>query len=169
MRRKKCLLLRYTSYIFMLRSNYPQTDRRVRAKLEKSGDCRPMTFCRGNCVKSFVDRSADFQGFCHRWSIGWWLPDDRPTFDFLMKFTSRYRPNVTANRQTIVRRSVDDSLPKNRRQTVAGIRPMIARLSADHNYTLLWKKLRTLKVMRYTKCMYPTLLVGGTYHATFMK
>ena len=55
----KCLLLRYKSYIFMLRSHYLQTGRRVRAKLEKSDDCQPMTFCRGNRtrVKSFVDRS----------------------------------------------------------------------------------------------------------------
>ena len=37
-------------------------------------------FCQSTQVKSFVDRSANFQGFCHRWSVGRLLPDDRPTF-----------------------------------------------------------------------------------------
>ena len=37
-------------------------------------------FCWSTEVKSFVDRSADFQGFCHWWSVGWWSPDDRPTY-----------------------------------------------------------------------------------------
>ena len=36
-------------------------------------------FCRSTQVKSFVDRFTDFQGFCHRWGVGHWSPDDRPT------------------------------------------------------------------------------------------
>ena len=40
---------------------------------------RPTTFLSKHQVKSFVDRSADFQGFCDRWSVGRWSPDERPT------------------------------------------------------------------------------------------
>ena len=36
-------------------------------------------FCRSSQVKSFVDQSADYQGICHRGSVGQWSPDDLPT------------------------------------------------------------------------------------------
>ena len=69
-----------------------------------SADCRPTSvpilayflvgrrlFCRSTQVKSFVDRSADFHWIWHRWSVGRWSPDDRPTVsrrfeeNFIMK------------------------------------------------------------------------------------
>ena len=67
-------------------------------------------FCRSTQVKSFVDRSADFHGFCHRWSVGRWSPDDRPTIgrhfeDFFIIISAEGRP-------IIGRQSADD------RQTV---------------------------------------------------
>ena len=67
--------------------------------------------------------------------------DDRPMIgrqsaDAWKKFSSWYRLEVArslgVNRPTIARRSVDAILSKNHRQTDAGYRPMVARLSADH-------------------------------------
>ena len=88
-----------------------------------SADCRPMSapilaeflvgrrlFCRSTQVKSFVDRSADFQGFCHRWSVGRWSPDDRPTVG--RRFEEIYIMISAEGRPIIGRQSADD------RQTV---------------------------------------------------
>ena len=44
-----------------------------------------LLFCRSTQVKSFVDRSADFHGFCHRWTVDRWSPDDRPTISRLFE------------------------------------------------------------------------------------
>ena len=91
--------------------------------LATSADCRPTSapiladflvgrrlFCRSTKVKSFVDRSTDFQGFYHRLSVGRWSPDDRPTIgrhfeDFFIMISAVGRP-------IIGRQSADD------RQTV---------------------------------------------------
>ena len=107
-----------------------------------SADCRPTSapifadflvgrqlFCRSTQVKSFVDRSADFQAFCHRWGVGRWSPDDRPTVGRL--FEEIYIMIIGVNRPLIARRSVDDILSKNRRQTDAGYRPSFGRWSPD--------------------------------------
>ena len=110
-----------------------------------SADCRPTSapiledflvgrrlFCRSTQVKSFVDRSADFQRFCHRWSVGRWSPDDRPTIgrrfeDFLSWYRAKVARSSGVNRPTIARRSVDDNSSKNRRQTDTGYRPSYGR------------------------------------------
>ena len=77
-----------------------------------------------------------FRGF----AIGGPSGDGRPMIgrqsaDFLKKFTSWYPPTVArstgVNRPTIARRSVDDLLSKNRRQTDAGCRPSFGRWSPD--------------------------------------
>ena len=88
-----------------------------------SADCRPTSapilakflvgrrlFCRSNQVKIFVDRSADFYGFCHRWSVGRWSPDNRPTVG--RRFEQIYIMISAEGRPIIGRQSVDD------RQTV---------------------------------------------------
>ena len=67
-------------------------------------------FCRSTQVKSFVDRSADFQGFCHRRSVGRWSPDDRPTVGRL--FEEIFIMLSAEGRPIIGRQSADD------RQTV---------------------------------------------------
>ena len=80
---------------FMLQSHF-QNRRLVSKNGENrapSAECRPTSeailaifwladdfFCRSTEVKSFVDRSNDFQEFCRRWNVGRWSPDDRPTF-----------------------------------------------------------------------------------------
>ena len=157
------LLLRASGLVpLILQSHYP--NRRsadgLRAKFGKFGRRRPIVgrrrhrfwlmfssadvfFCRSTQVKSFVYRSADFHGICHRWSVGRWSPDDRPTFwRNLHHVIGRRLPNHRASiRPTIARRSVDDVLSKNRRQTDAD---MVARLSADHK---MWFVLYSLYYM----------------------
>ena len=87
----------------------------------KSAYCRPTSapilveflvgrrlFCRSTQVKSFDDRSADFHGICHRWSVGRWSPDDRSTFwRNLYHDIGRRSPD---NRVSIGRRSPDGRL-----------------------------------------------------------
>ena len=104
-----------------------------------SADCRPMSapilaeflvgrrlFCRSTQVKSFVDRSADFHGFCHRWSVGRWSPDDRPAVG--RRFEEIYIMISAEGRPIIGRQSADD------RQTV-GRCGFIEESSADrHRY-----------------------------------
>ena len=77
-----------------------------------------------------------FRGFI----IGEASGDGRPMIgrqsaDFLKKFTSWYRPTVArssgVNRPLIARRSVNDILSKNRRQTDADDRPSFGRWSPD--------------------------------------
>ena len=88
-----------------------------------SADCRPTSapiladflvgrrvFCRSTQVKSFVDRSANFQGFCHRRSVRRWSPDDRPTVGRL--FEEIFIMLSAEGRPIIGRQSADD------RQTV---------------------------------------------------
>ena len=75
----------------ILRSHYPnrQSAEGRRAKFWMSAYCQFTSapiwaeflvgrrlICQSTQVKSFVDRSADFQGFCHQWSFGGWPPDD---------------------------------------------------------------------------------------------
>ena len=66
-------------------------------------------FCRSTQVKSFVDRSADFYGFCHRWSVGRWSPHDRQTIgrlfeDFFTMISAEGRPII--RRQSAIGRSM---------------------------------------------------------------
>ena len=67
-------------------------------------------FCRSTQVKSFVDRSADFHGFCHQWSVGRWSPDDRPIVG--RRFEEIYIMKSAEGRPIIGRQSADE------RQTV---------------------------------------------------
>ena len=143
----------------ILQSHYPNR-RSVSKSWENratSADCRPTSapiladfwvgrrvFCRSTQVKSFVDWSADFQGFYHRRSVGRWSPDDRPTVGRL--FEEIFIVLSAEGRPIIGRQSADD------RQTVGRLhftkepsvdrlwisnvsRPKIARLSTDHK---LW-------------------------------
>ena len=118
--------LRHSYYYY---SHITQTDGRLTVgeqklgKWARSADCQSTSapifadflvgrrvFCRSTQVKSFVDRSADFQGFCHRRSVGRWSPDDRPTVDRL--FEEIFIMLSAEGRPTIGRQSADD------RQTV---------------------------------------------------
>ena len=98
-------------------------------------------FCRSTQVKSFLDRFADFQGFCHRWSVGRWSPDDRPTIgrrfeDFFIMILAEGRPIIgrqsADGRQTVGRWQFIKEPSADRYRISAVIRPIIARLSADH-------------------------------------
>ena len=122
-----------------------------------SADCRPTSapiladflvgrrvFCRSTQVKSFVDRSADFQGFCHRWSVGRWSPDDRPTVgrlfeEIFIMLSAEGRPIIgrqsADDRQTVGRWHFTKEPSVDRLWISAVSRPMIARLSTDHK---LW-------------------------------
>ena len=87
-------------------------------------------FCRSTKVKSFVDRSADFFGICHRLSVGptFWrnlhhdigrrLPDQRASIG---------RRSPDGRSMSFYQRIVGRLTPKS-----AVIRAMVARLSADH-------------------------------------
>ena len=119
-----------------------------------SADCRPTSapiltdflvgrrlFCRSTQVKSFVDRSADCQGFCHRWSVGRLSPDDRPTVgrhfeEIYTMISADGRPIIgrqsADDRQTVGRWLVIKEPSADRCRMSAVIRPMIGRLSADH-------------------------------------
>ena len=152
----------------ILQSHYPNR-RSVSQKWENratSADCRPtsapilaivfvgrLLFCRSTQVKSFVDRSADFHGFCHRWSVGRWSPDDRPTIgrhfeDFFIMISAVGRPIIGRQsadyRQTVGRWNFIKEPSADGRRISAVIRPMIARLSADHK---LWIVLYCLQCM----------------------
>ena len=110
-------------------------------------------FCRSTQVKSFVDRSADFQGFCHRRSVGRWSPDDRPTVgrlfeEIFIMLSAEGRPFIgrqsADDRQTIGRWHFTKELSVDRLWISAVSRPMIARLSTDHK---LWFMLYCLQWM----------------------
>ena len=85
-------------------------------------------FCRSTQVKSFVDRSADFGGFCHRWSVGRWSPNDRPTFWNLHHDIGRKSPD---HRASIGRRSQDGRSMSFYKIIVGRQMPDIGRHSAD--------------------------------------
>ena len=145
-------------------------------------DCRPTLapiladvlvgrrlFCRSTQVKSFVDRSADFQGFCHRWSVGRLSPDDRPTIgrlfeDFFITISAESRPIIgrqsADDRQTVGRWHYIKEPSADRRRISAVIRPMIIRLSADHK---LWFVLYSLQ------CMYPYYLLNYIMHLLLLE
>ena len=94
-------------------------------------------FCWSTQVKSFVGRSADFQGFCHRWSVGRWSPDDRPTFGGRFeKLTAWYWPIIGRQsadyHQTVGWWHFIKEPLADRRQISAVIRPMITRPLADN-------------------------------------
>ena len=146
-----------------------------------SADCRPTSapilpdfligrrlFCRSTQVKSFVDRSTDFQGFCHRWSVGRWSPDHRPTIGRHFEvFSSWYRPMVARSsgvyRPTIARRSVDDILSKNRRLTDAGYRPSFGRWSPDCRPIVNFGLYMCFIV--YNACIHINYKIRNVYHA----
>ena len=149
--KKKVFLCFAMYFALILQSHYPNR-RSVSQKWENwaiSADCRPTSvpivadfmvgrriFCRNTQVKSFVDRSADFQVFVIGEASGdGRLMIGRPSVDFLKIFSSWYRPKVArslgVNRPTIARWSVDDILSKNRRKTDAGYRPSFSRWSPD--------------------------------------
>ena len=142
-----------------------------------SADCRPTSapiladflvgrrlFCRSTQVKSFVDRSTDFQGFCHRWSVGRWSPDDRPTIgrlfeEFFTMISVEGRPLIgrqsADDRQTVGRWHFIKEPSADRRRISALTRPMIARLSADH---------KLLVVLYCVHCVYPHYLWNYIMH-----
>ena len=126
------------------------TRRSVSQKWENratSADCRPTSasilaiflvgrrlFCRSTQVKSFVDRSADFHGFCHRWSVGRWSPDDRPTFwKFFHRDIGRRSPD---HRASVGRRSPDGRSMTFYQRSVGRQTPDIGRHSADDRPTV---------------------------------
>ena len=131
-----------------------------------SADCRPTSapilahflvgrrvFCRSTQVKSFVDRSADFQGFCHRRSVGRWSPDDRPTVgrlfeEIFIMLSAEGRPIIgrqsADDRQTVGRWHFTKELSVDRLWISPVSRPMIARLPTDHK---LWFMLYCLQWM----------------------
>ena len=102
-------------------------------------------------VKVPIRFSPDFHGFCHRWSVGRWSPYYQPTF---WRFFSSW--STTEGRPIIGCQSADDRQvgrwhfikepSTDRHRVSAVIRPMTARLSADHK---LW-------IVSYClQCMYP--------------
>ena len=146
----------YNYYLsFILQSHYPNRrspDGRW-AKNEKIGRRRPIVgrrrhrfwqifwsaddfFVEAPKLKVSLTDLPIFRGFV----IGEASGDGRPMIgrqspDFLKIFLSWYRPKVArssgVNRPTIARRSVDDILSKNRRQTDARYRPSFGRWSPD--------------------------------------
>ena len=135
-------------------SHITQTDGRRRSVSKKrenratSANCRPTSapiladflvgrrlfFCRSTKVKSFVDRSADFQGFCHRWSVGRWSPDDRPTF--WRFFHHDIGRRSSDHRASIGRQSPDGRSMTFYQRTVGRQMPDIGRHSADDRQTV---------------------------------
>ena len=131
----------------------PTDGRRFASKILEnratSADCRPMSapilaeflvgrrlFCRSTQVKSFVDRSADFHGFCHRWSVGRWSPDDRPTVgrrfeEIYIMISADWRPIIgrpsADDRQTVGRWGFIKESSADRRR----YRPLFGRWSPD--------------------------------------
>ena len=158
----------YCSHITQT-DGWPTVGRRSASKILEnratSADCRPTSapifakfligrrlFCQSTQVKSFVDRSADFHGFFHRWSVGRWSPDDRPTVgrhfeEIYIMISAEGRPIIgrqsADDRQTVGRWSFIKESSADRRR----YRPMVARLSADHK---MWFMLYI-----FLKCMYP--------------
>ena len=131
-----------------------------------SADCRPTSapiladflvgrrvFCQITQVQSFVYRSADFQGFCHRRSVGRWSPDDRPRVgrlfeEFFIMLSAEGRPIIgrqsADDRQTVGRWDFTNEPSIDRLWISAVSRPMITRLSTDHK---LWFMLCCLQWM----------------------
>ena len=125
-----------------------------RTKFWKIGRCRPIVgrrrhrfwlnfrsaddfFVEAPKLKVSLTDPPIFMGFVIGEASGDGRPMiDRQSADVLKKFTSWYRPKVArssgVNRLTIARRSVDEVLPKNRRQTDADI----GRHSADGRPTV---------------------------------
>ena len=129
-RRKYGLKDTFTSRMFILQSHYPNrrsADSRW-AISWKIGRRRSIVsrrrqrlwlncwsaddfFCRSTQVKSFFDWSPDFHGFCHRWRVGRWSPDDRLTIG--RRFEEIYIMISAEDRPIIGRQSADD------RQTIS--------------------------------------------------
>ena len=116
--------------------------------------------CRSAQVKSFVDRSADFQGFCHRLSVG----DGRLMIDWLFK--EIYIMISAEGRLIDHRASIGQRLPDGRSMTFyqrtprrgrisSFIRPIIAQLSADHKLGC---------VLYCLQCMYAHYLWNHIMH-----
>ena len=142
-----------------------------------SADCRPTSspiladilvgrrlFCRSTKVKSFVDRSADFPWFCHRWSVGRWSPDYRTTF--WRNFHHDIGQRSPDHRASIGRRSPDDRSMQFyqriiRRRISAVVRPMVALLSADHKMWFVFYSLimhvSALFIYEIKSCIYVIL------------
>ena len=107
-------------------------------------------FCQSTQVKSFVDWSADFQGFCHQWSVGRWSLYDRPLVgrlfeDFFHRDIGRRSTDHRGvNCRTVSRWHFIKELSADRHRISAVIWLMIAWLSADHK---LWFVLYCLQCM----------------------
>ena len=150
---RSSLFINRSKMNFILQSHYPNRrspDGRW-AKNGKIGRRRPTSapilanflvgrrlFCRSTQVKSFVDRSADFQGFCHRWSVGRWSPDDRPTIGrlfwrFFHRDIGRRSPD---HRASIGRRSPDGRSMIFYQKSVGRQTTDIGRHSADDRPTV---------------------------------
>ena len=138
-------------FALLLQSHYP--NRRSASKILEnratSADCRPTSapilaeffvgrrlFCRSTQVKSFVDRSANFHGFCHRWSVGRWSPDDRSTVG--RRFEGIYIMISAEGRPIIGRQSADNrqtvgrlSFTKESSADIRRYRPSFGRWSPD--------------------------------------
>ena len=149
-----------------------------------SADCRPTSapifadslvgwrlFCRSTQVKSFVDRSADFHWYCHRWNVGRWSPDDRPTVgrrveEIFIMISADCRPIIgrqsADNRQTVGRCHLIKYSSADRRRISAVNRPMVARLSADHKmwfvfYSLIMHVSAFLFIYEIESCIFVIL------------
>ena len=130
--------------VLILQSHYPNR-RSVSKILENratSPDCRPTSapiladffvgrrlFCRSTQVKSFVDRSTDFHGFCHRWSVGRWSPDYRPIVGW--RFEEIYIMASAEGRPIIGRLSADDRQMVGRWHFIKELSTGRRRISAD--------------------------------------
>ena len=128
-------------------------------KIGKIGRCRqrfkllcgrPTTFCRGTQVKSYVNQSADFQGFSYRWSIEWCSPDNQMTIDrhfeeIYIQISADSCPIIglqwADDRQTVGGWHIIKEMSAYRRRISAVILPMITRMSTDHK---LWIVLNCL-------------------------
>ena len=123
---------------------------------------RTTHFCQNTQVKSFVDRSADFQAYFRRWSAG-----SRPTFwrNWRIIISADGHPIIgrqsADDRQTVSRWHFIKELSADRRPKLAVIRPMIARLSTEHK---IWFALclahikffdRAIKILRFIGPIYP--------------
>ena len=165
----------------------PTVGRRSASKILENratlADCRPTSapiladflvgrrlFCRSTQVKSFVDRSADLQGFCHRWSVGRWSPDNRPTVgrrfeEIFIIISAKSRPIIgrqsTDDRQTVGRCHFIKELSADRRRRSAVNRPTVARLSAVHKMWFVFYSLimhvSELFIYEIKSCIYVIL------------
>ena len=117
-------------------------------------------FCKSTQVKSFVDR-------CHRWSVGQWSPVDRKKIgrnfeDFFIMISAEGRTIIRRqsadDRQAVGRCHFIKEQSADRRRISSVMRPMIARLVADHTLWFVFYILFTI----YLQCIHINYEI---YHA----